>query len=423
MNSFRRKLLAWLPQLDHRVWILIAGRLLSQIGNGFTLFYAPIFFVNQVGLTATVVGIGIGSGSIAGVLGRILGGSFADSPRWGRRKTLLLSAAVSALADVFLVLTYDFPTFLIGNLLMGLGIGLYWPATEAVVADLTTVDQRNEAFALTRLGDTVGLGLGVVLGGALIALTGAYRALFAIDGISFLVFFGIVYGAIAETVNTEQTNRSLFKGWVVALRDRTLLTFALVNILFTTYLSQINSAMPLYFTNFVPVSSEASGFSTSTISTLFSWHIVLAALTQLPIARFLNRFSRVQALICSALLWGIGFLLIWATGIAPDGHLLWAISGLSVMAIATVAYNPSASALVVDLSPESLRGVYLSINSLCWAVGYFLGPTVGGWAMDQTRWIAQAFWLYSALSILIAVAILLYLGKVIRHSSPAIKKQ
>ncbi|MBD2070454.1 MFS transporter [Leptolyngbya sp. FACHB-671] len=415
MNSFRQKLLAWLPQLDHRVWILIAGRLLSQIGNGFTLFYAPIFFVNQVGLSATIVGIGIGSGSISGVLGRILGGSFADSPSWGRRKTLLLSAAVSALADIFLTLTYDFPTFLIGNLLMGLGIGLYWPATEAVVADLTSVDQRNEAFALTRLGDTVGLGLGVVLGGALIALTGAYRSLFVIDGISFLVFFGVVYWAIAETVDTEQVNRSLFKGWAVALRDRTLLIFALVNILFTTYLAQINSAMPLYFTNFVPVRSDASGFSTSTISTLFSWHIILAALTQLPIARYLNRFSRVQALTCSALLWGIGFLLIGITGTASTAHLIWAILGLSVMAIATAAYNPSASALVVDLAPESLRGVYLSINSLCWAVGYFIGPTVGGWAMDQTRSIAQAFWMVSALSVLLGIAILLYLGKVIRH--------
>jgi MFS family permease len=123
----------------------------------------------------------------------------------------------------------------------------------------------------------------------------------------------------------------------------------------------------------------------------------------------------VQALICSALLWSVGFLLIWITGIAPASHLLWAILGLSVMAIATAAYNPSASALVVDLAPESLRGVYLSINSLCWAVGYFIGPTVGGWAMDHTRWIAQTFWVSSALSVLLGIAILLYLGKVIRH--------
>ena len=146
MNSSpKNKLLSWLPQLGHQVWILAAGRLLSQIGSGFTLFYAPIFFVNQVGLSATAVGIGLGSGSIAGVVGRFLGGSFADTKFWGRRGTLLLSLAVCALASLVLAFTYNFPIFIVGNLLVGLGIGLYWPATESAVADLTTNEQRNEA--------------------------------------------------------------------------------------------------------------------------------------------------------------------------------------------------------------------------------------------------------------------------------------
>lgn len=414
MKSFRQLLTAWLPQLDRRVWILAAGRLLSQVGNGFTLFYAPIFFVNQVGLSATAVGIGIGSGSISGVLGRILGGSFADSRRWGRRKTLLLSAAVSALADVILTLTYDFPTFVVGNLLMGLGIGLYWPATEAVVADLTTTKEHNEAYALTRLSDTLGLGLGVIFGGAVISLTGAYRALFVIDGISFLVFFGVIYVAIAETLKTTESNRPLFRGWGVALRDRSLLIFALVNILFTTYLAQVNSAMPLYFSNFVPRGETEVGFEPSTLSTLFTWHIGLAALLQLPVARSLNRFSYVQVLTASALFWAAGFLLIWVTGVFSSANLLWAILGLGIMAIATVIYNPAASSLVVNLAPEALRGVYLSINSLCWAGGYFIGPALGGWAMDQTKPFADGFWLASALSVGGAIGILRYLARTLK---------
>ncbi|MGB3639640.1 MAG: hypothetical protein WBA39_19015 [Rivularia sp. (in: cyanobacteria)] len=55
--------------------ILAIGRLLSEVGTGFTLFYAPIFFVNQIGLSATTVGIALGSSSISGVVGRILGGN------------------------------------------------------------------------------------------------------------------------------------------------------------------------------------------------------------------------------------------------------------------------------------------------------------------------------------------------------------
>lgn len=389
------------------------GRLLSQVGTGFTLFYAPIFFVNQVGLSATAVGLGLGSGSISGVMGRFLGGAFADSQFWGRRRTLLLSAAVSAIADVALALTYNFPTFIVGNLLMGLGIGLYWPATEAAVADLTTIEERNEAFAITRLADSLGLGLGVVLGGALIGTTGNYRALFVIDGISFIVFFAIVYAAIAETRKFEAHHaQEMTKGWIKAFSDRQLMVYVLVNILFTTYLAQIQSTIPLYFTNFISGSLSGKGFSPKIISALFSWHIAFAALCQLPVARALNRFTRPHALMISILLFGIGFVLIWVTGVASTLPILWAILALGVFAIAMVAYTPSASALVVDLAPESLRGIYLSINSQCWAIGYFIGPLLGGWALDQSSYIAHNFWLAAAFSISLGILVLQYLNRI-----------
>ena len=393
------------------------GRLLSQVGTGFTLFYAPIFFVNQVGLSATSVGLGLGSGSISGVVGRFLGGAFADSQFWGRRRTLLLSAAVSALADVALALTYNFPTFIVGNLLMGLGIGLYWPATEAAVADLTTIEERNEAFAITRLADSLGLGLGVVLGGALIGTTGNYRALFVIDGISFIVFFAIVYAAIAETRKLEAHHaQEMRRGWVEAFSDRQLMVYVLVNILFTTYLAQIQSTIPLYFTNFISGSSSGKGFSPKIISALFSWHIAFAALCQLPVARTLNRFTRPHALMISMLLFGAGFVLIWVTGVASTLPILWAILALGVFAIAMVAYTPSASALVVDLAPESLRGIYLSINSQCWAIGYFIGPPLGGWALDQSSYIAHNFWLVAATSITIGILVLQYLNRMLNSN-------
>jgi MFS family permease len=412
----KQKLLSWLPKLSYQVWILAAGRLLSQIGSGFTLFYAPIFFVNQVGLSATAVGIGLGSGSITGVIGRFLGGSFADSKSWGRRPTLLLSAAISAIASVILALTFNFPVFIVGNLLMGLGIGLYWPATEAAVADLTTIEQRNEAFAITRLADSLGLGMGVVLGGALIAATGSYRSLFVIDGISFVVFFAIVYAVIAETGKfDEHHSKQVSKGWIIALRDRQLMVYVLVNIIFTTYLAQVNSTMPLYFANFISGETAKGGFSPKVISGLFTWHVIFAALCQLPIARTLNRFSRPRALTISMVLWGAGFILIWATGVTSTHSIIWAIFALGVLAIATVAYTPSASALVVDLAPESLRGVYLSINSQCWAIGYFIGPPLGGWVLDQSQATAHGFWLAAAVSIVIGIVILQYLDRILNQ--------
>jgi predicted MFS family arabinose efflux permease len=379
-----------LPALKPAVWILAAGRLLSQVGTGFTLFYLPIFFVNEVGLSATAVGVALSSASLSGMVGRFLGGSMIDSRFWGRRRTLLLSMLVSCVGSFAFAIAYHLPALVIGNLLMGFGVGLYWPATEAAVADLSPPEQRNEAFAITRLADSVGLGLGVVLGGVVITLIHAYRALFVADGLSFLIFFAILYAAIPETAQADQQGRHGFRGWGIAFRDRRLLTYVAVNILITTYLAQINSTLPLYFKNFV---REGMGFSELTISALFAWHLGLAILLQLPVTRFLRPYSYPHALMGSLAFWGAGFVLVWACGVSSGAALVWAVLALGTMAIAMIIYTPIASALVVALAPESLRGVYLSLNSQCWAIGYLIGPALGGIAMDQPPKFAHGYWL------------------------------
>ncbi|MDB9528160.1 MFS transporter [Oscillatoria sp. CS-180] len=396
----------WLPNLDRCVWILAAGRLLSQVGIGFVLFYAPIFFVNQVGLSATQVGLGVGSQSLSGLVGRFLGGSMTDSPRWGRRKTLLLSALISAIADGVFLLSNNFPVFVAGNLLMGFGVGLYWPATETIVADVTNDKDHNEAFALVRLADSLGLGVGVSLGGVLISTTQQYRLLFAIDGVSFLLFFAIIYSAIAETRPEQEGDRAFLQGWNVALRDTLLLIYVSVNIVFTGYIAQIQSTLPVYLNTFI-AGQDGDGLSEATLSALFTGHVVLTALCQLPVARLLKPLAQPRALMISACLWGIGFTLVWTTGIKIlSQSVVGAGLALAIMAIAVTAYTPIASSFVVMLAPEALRGVYLSVNSMCWAIGYFIGPPIGGWALDQSQQVAHSFWLMAAMSIVPVLAIL-----------------
>ena len=408
----------WLPQVPSQIWILAGGRLLSQIGTGFTLFYAPIFFVQVVGLSATQVGLALGSGSIAGVLGRFLSGTLCDAPWAGRRSTLLLSAAISALADGCFVLAQDGMGLVVGNLLMGLGVGLYWPATETIVADVTTPQQRGEAFALTRVSDSVGLGLGVIVAGFWLQLTHNYRLLFAVDGVSFGLFFVLVFVAIAETRPPIPLMTSRSRPWRTALGDRAFQVFLLANILFTTYLAQIQSTLPLYFSqgdlsNLAPAVQAAgvapSGFSPALISVLFSWHVVLMAVVQLPVARWLRPWGNVQALRLSAGLWALGWggvgCLGWAMaqGVVPPGGVsalsLGAFGVLGILALATVSYLPASAALVVDLAPPSQRGLYLALSSQCWAIGYFIGPPLGGWALDQDSALRHGFWFALALSV------------------------
>ncbi|NEP78040.1 MAG: MFS transporter, partial [Okeania sp. SIO3B3] len=345
------------PNLDRQILILAMGRLLSQIGTGFTLFYAPIFFVNQVGLSTTSVGIVLGSAQISGIVARFLGGSFSDSQFFGRRITLLLSLIISALASVVMAIANNFYTVVIGNLLLGLGTGLYWPAMEAIVADLAVATERKEAYAVTRLADNIGLQLGIISGGIVVNFTGAYRALFIVDSISFLIFAGVIYLAVKETykpvklkLKIETDRKKNTNGWLLALSDRNLIIFVMVNVFFTFYISQIHSTIPLYLNNFV-----SGNFSPLIISAIFTGHTALTVIFQLPVARKLGNFSHPQALIISAILWGLGFLVIGIAGIVEIGNILLTTLALSLFAIAIISYIPSASALVADLAPESLR--------------------------------------------------------------------
>jgi MFS family permease len=211
----------------------------------------------------------------------------------------------------------------------------------------------------------------------------------------------------------DMSRRGLFQGWGEALGDRTLRIFVLGNILFTTYLALVSSTLPIYFTNFV--GAETGEFTSKVLSALFAVYVALAALTQLPIARFLNHWRHPQALTFSALLWAVSFGVIWLTGAVAQNQVAWAFLGLGVMAIATVSYTPAASSIVTGLAPANLRGVYLSVNSLCWAAGYFMGPAIGGWAMNHDGTIARNFWIGAAASVGLAIGIMQVLDRRMRR--------
>jgi MFS family permease len=404
-----------MPKLPRQIWILALGRLLSEIGSGFTIFYAPIFFVQQVGLSPTVVGLALGSASISGVAGRLISGTCAD--RWGRKPVLLLSTLVSAISCAIFAMTQDFPTLVGGCLVQGLGLGLYWPANEAMVADLTTGEERRLAYAFTRLADNLGMGLGIIAGGLLINSTGAYRLLFIVDGVSFCCFLLTIVVGIRETLAPGIVERQFMGGYLTALSDRRLLVYVAVNIILTIYISQTQTTLPLYFSNFIPQSGKL-GFAPTVISTLFTWHLLITIGSQIPILNFLRQFSHVRALTISGGLWVLGFISMMITGTVGSYQLLWAGLGLGLFGLAIATYTTAASALTADLAPPNLRGVYTSINSLCWAVGYAVGPPLGGWALDRSLQFAHNFWLGLAASVSIVWAILAYLDRLIEDRSP-----
>ena len=58
----------------------------------------------------------------------------------------------------------------------------------------------------------------------------------------------------------------------------------------------------------------------------------------------------------------------------------------------------------------------LDIASYHKAIGYFIGPPLGGWVLDKSALYAHNFWLVAAASITIGIVILWYLEKMIKSS-------
>lgn len=400
---------------SYQVWVQAIVRSFYQAGHGSIHFFMPLIFVNQYGFSATAVGIGMGSGSLAGVLGHFLGGYLADSPTYGRKLTLLFSAGLSILAAVILALTQTLPMLILVNLIMGLSGGCYWTAADAAVIDVTPSEHRQKAFAVLVLADSLGSGLGIWGGGKILSLSDRSQILFLLAGLLLLMFLILIQVAIAETSQNDSQESDILQGFAIALQDRSLRLFVLVNVLFTTFVALVSRTLPLYFTSLVATPIEATTEASSSlvnVANLFTWcYIGFGAVLQLPLVQVLRSWLSVPVLMMSMLLWGIGFLLVWATGIASSARILWMMAALSVFSVASAIYKPFAPAIIAELAPNSLRGVYLAISYQCWSIGYFIGPILGGWAIDQPRATRHHSWLVAVIGTVCGLVILQFLGR------------
>ena len=410
-------MLDWLPQLRREIWILATGQLLLYIGQGFTLVYASIYFVNELGFSPTQVGLALSSSGLAGIVGRFWSGYAIDSDFWGRRRTLMLSATITAFACFCLAFATTFTLLVAGNLLLGLGISLYWPANLSVTTDLTTTENRTEAFALTRLVDNLGLGLGALLAGQYVAMAGSYSSLFILKGLTYLLFVGVIYVAIEETRQPRVDVRNVWQDWWQALCDRNLLIFLSANLIFTIYAAQHTATLPLYLANFIPHGNTETGFSEQWISYFFVWQVFLKIVLQLPITRLVKAINHVSVLLFSLILWSGGFFLLWVVGITPAKALFFTIIAFSLIAFAEILYSPAGISLIGEMSPENLRGIYFSLESQCWSIGFTIGPAIGGWALDHPETVGVNLWLYLITGGLVASVILTVLKQQIMSAS------
>jgi len=220
---------------------------------------------------------------------------------------------------------------------------------DAIVADISTRENRGRNFGLLRAMDNLGAVCGIIVCILLFNYLG-YRNLFLLASIPSLI--GVVL--VLAFIKDRKTER-IYKG--ISLKDITpnLKVFLLLSAIF---------ALGSFSYSFLLVSAKEIGFQTAFIPILYLMFTAIASLMALPFGKLADMVGRKYVLILSYLFWGLlclGFIYIKSyTGVL----LLFGLYGLHKGAI-----EPVQRTFVSELSPTEYRasmlGAFQMIVGLC----------------------------------------------------------
>lgn len=158
----------------------------------FVVPYLTLYLAQDRELSLANTGQVIAAGGVGMLLGNLAGGWLAD--RTGRKPTLLLALTTNIIGITTLAFALPSATSYALALALALaGAGMYTPAANAWIADLTSETQRPLAFTVNYICINVGMGLGPLLGGLLAAAS--FRWLFVGEVATTLVCMGVIAGA------------------------------------------------------------------------------------------------------------------------------------------------------------------------------------------------------------------------------------
>lgn len=406
-----------LGSLPRRFWLLVGVIFVYLIGVEMCYPFQTLYLNGYRHISMTTVGFILGLSLLAGLPTQFFGGAFAD--RVGRRPVLALAAVGSmvlygSLAFCATVWQISLPVFFEA----AFGWAMFLTASNAMVADLTPLALRAEAFSIIRVGLSAGTIAGPLIAGPLLNIDPSFRLAFVtaagVVGIFFLTVVTVVgesrpggsggwrRGRPADAQGSAPSapvpRRAIDDGIVAAegtsplpapfdvapdplapegggyrvvLADRRFVLFCLVSLLPFYCFGQIWVTFPVVLEQLY-----------HTTPSDWSWLLVVYAgcglVLQYPLVRAVRRHDNMVLMaVASALL----ALSLGAGAFAPWRWATYA--AMVTLSIGVVLLVPISSTIVSELAPAQLRGRYMGVWTFVYLGGYALGPLFGGLAMDR----------------------------------------
>jgi MFS family permease len=382
VRSFRAYLRELDPQLPRDVYVLQGGGLLNAFGNGVVLPFLIIYLHNVRGISLGLAGLAAATQSATGLASGFVAGTISD--RAGPRRVLIGSLVVMSVAFGLMPLIRTAGDAFALYVVWGAGSGSFWPAQSALLAGLTPPTRRAASYALQRLTMNLGVAVGGVVAGliASVAHPGSFTVLFLLDVATFVAYVLV----LALWVPSPALHPDRAAGsWRRVARDRTMVSFSLLNALFmASAIALMVELLPAFAKNVARVNEREIGL-------LFALDSLAVVTLQLPVARLVEGRRRMRGLALMGAVWATALLGVWA-----GGTWTTATAAAAVFAAATVVFafgetlhGAIHAPLAADLAPPQLVGRYLALASLSWQAGWIAGPAVGGFFLQHAP---RALW-------------------------------
>jgi MFS family permease len=361
---------------------VFSATLLGFLAIGAVLPVLPRYVTGPLGEGDVWVGVVTGAFAVTAVIGRPIGGRWAD--RRGRRRVVLAGLLLSSLAGLLYFLPWGVGGLLLARLVLGVGDGWVFTAGLAWTVDLAPQRRRGQAIAMYGLAIWGGLSLGPICGEAAYAL-GGFDAVWAFSAISPLLGALVALGvADRRPVSERREGGRLLPA--AALRPGGALFLANVGY------AALAGFIVLHLAE-LGVGHGAAVFTTFAAAVVFA----RLALAWLP-----DRVGPRTTAVAAALGQAAGLAVI-----ASAGGLAMAVAGALVMGAGFSLLFPSLALLVVERVDESERGAAMGAFTSFFDLGVGVGAPLAG-AVSALAGYPAAFAvaaLCAALSALLAASV------------------
>jgi MFS family permease len=360
-------------EFPSKFWIVVLVSFIDGIGGTLLFPFFSLYITQKFGVGMTQAGIILGAFSVFGLIGSTFGGALTD--KFGRRRLILFGLVFSALSTLTLGMVKTLAGLYPLVVVIGLLSNIAGPAHNAMVADLLPEKQRAEGFGILRVVGNLAWIIGPTIGGLVAAKS--FFLLFVIDSVLSCVVAVIFYKLIPETkpaAPAEKSHETVWQtlaGYRHVLRDFAFMAFLMASIIMLLVYQQMYNTLPVYLRDYHAFTPSGYGF-------LLTSSAITVVLLQFWVTRRIKDLPPFLMMALGTVFYAIGFGMF---GMVSAYYLF--ILAVVVITIGEMIIMPTSQALTANFAPVDMRGRYMAIYGLSWAIPSTLGPGAAGWILDN----------------------------------------